>query len=210
MINLFVNYFDHSNSERKKEIEFCFEQNQANDYIDKIIVVNRNSRATYGDFLRTMEPYKKDVNIIANADIYFDETIALAEKITERRCYALTRWENLHGHIMDFNQRHGRPSPPQWSQDAWIFRGSIRPDQFDSVEANNLKTHTREIIPFSLGIPGCDNKFAAMLKQSGMLVTNPSKSIKAIHKHTTSKRTYPSYQILKGIKPDGLVFQTEL
>ena len=54
MINLFVNYFDHKNSIRKEEIEYCFKKNQTNDFINKIIVVNRNERATYGDFFRVM------------------------------------------------------------------------------------------------------------------------------------------------------------
>ena len=85
MINLFINYFDHSNPERKKEIEFCLEKNQENDYIHKIIIVNRNERATYGDFFRAMSDYSQNVNIIANADIYFDKTIRLAEKIKKRQ-----------------------------------------------------------------------------------------------------------------------------
>ncbi len=209
MINLFINYFDHSNSARKKEIEFCLEKNQENEYLHKIIIVNRNERATYGDFFRAMKKYPKGVNIIANADIYFDETIQLADNIKQFQCYALTRWEDVSGVIMDFNQRHGRPSPPQWSQDAWIFRGSTKPEFYDNVEAIRENKH-REMIPFCLGIPGCDNKIAALLKEKGFNVINPSLDIKAIHKHLTSSRDYPSYQILKGIKPNGLVFQTGL
>ena len=209
MINLFINYFDHSNSLRRKEIEFCLEKNQENEYLHQIIIVNRNERATYGDFFRAMNDYSEDVNIIANADIYFDETIQLSERIKENQCYALTRWEDVNGTIMDFNQRHGRPSPPEWSQDAWIFRGSTEPIHYDNVDAVRDNRH-REVIPFSLGIPGCDNKIAALLKEKGFRVTNPSLNIKAIHKHLNPSRDYPNYQILKGIKPNGLVFQTKL
>ena len=192
MINLFINYFDHSNSQRKKEIEFCLEKNQENEYLHKIIIVNRNERATYGDFFRAMKAFPKDVNIIANADIYFDETIQLVEGIKQRQCYALTRWEDINGTIMDFNQRHGRPSPPQWSQDAWVFRGSTTPEYYDNVEAIR-DNKIREMIPFCLGIPGCDNKIAALLKEKGFNVTNPSLNIRAIHKHRNSDRDYPNY-----------------
>jgi hypothetical protein len=156
--------------------------------------------------------YKKpnEVNIIANADIYFDETIGYAKKISEGECYALTRWELVNGRVVDFNTRHGRPSPPEWSQDAWIFRGSIQPNKFDNVKALNESARVTEIIPFTLGIPGCDNKFCALLKERGVNVMNPSKTIKAIHVHQDSKRFYPSFKILSGIKPHGHVKQTAL
>ena len=214
MINLFINYFDHSNQDRKKELEYCFEKNKANKLINNIIVVNRGERATYGDFFRAMANYGNDVNIIANADIYFDETIKLSERIKKLNCFALTRWENYNGTVMSFSQRHGRPgyvqpSPPEWSQDAWIFRGSVRPEGFDDVIAVN-SSRQNVSIPFQLGIPGCDNKIAAMLREKGYNVINPSHTIKAIHLHKNSSRSYPNYRILRGIKPFGLVHQTSL
>ena len=206
-MNLFINYFDHPNEARKREIDFCLKKNEENKFIDNIIVINKNHRCTYGDFLAEMWNYPDQVNIIANSDIYFDETIKLAEGIKGGQCYALTRWEFMNGNVIDFNHRHGKPSPPQWSQDAWIFRGSIKPDKFYNVKAVNSQTRQSEMIPFSLGIPGCDNKFAALLKESGIKVTNPSYDIKAIHVHKESARKYPNYQILSGIRPNGLVDQ---
>ena len=141
--------------------------------------------------------------------IYFDETIQQVEGIKPKQCYALTRWEDIKGKVIDFNTRHGKPSPPQWSQDAWIFKGSVKHNDFDTVIASNNK-RLNEVIPFGLGVPGCDNKIAAMLRAKGYKVTNPSLSIKAIHKHETQERTYPNYQILKGIRPFGLVYQEAL
>ena len=210
MINLFINYFEHGNADRKKELEYCLEKNKKNKLINNIIIVNRGERATYGDFFRAMVPYSKDVNIIANTDIYFDETIEFANQIKQKQCYALTRWELYGGTVMSFNQRHGRPSPPQWSQDAWIFRGVVRPENYDNVIAVNNATRGSESIPFYLGIPGCDNKIAALLREKGYTVTNPSLVIKAIHLHKNSSRSYPNYQILRGIRPNGLVHQTGL
>ena len=208
MINLFINSFEHQDEKRNAEIKFCLKKNLKNKLIDKVIIVNENRRATYGDFLRAMASYKKDINIIANTDIYFNDTISFAENIEARQCFALTRWENHKGHIISFVQRHGRKIQPQWSQDAWIFRGSpVNPVRYDHVTAVNLKNRTRENIPFSLGIPGCDNKFAAMLKINGMTVLNPSHQIKSIHVHESDERVYPDYQIIAGIKPKGLVPQ---
>jgi hypothetical protein len=209
MINLFINIFQHKDPTRQKELDYCFEKNQTNELIDKIIIVNRDTRATYGDFFQAMKDYPNDINIIANSDIYFDETIEKAHKIKEKQCYALTRWEDINGRVIDFNARHGKPSPPQWSQDAWIFRGSPNLIGFDYVIAST-KHHTSQNIQFNLGIPGCDNKFAALLKGKGFRVTNPSLSIKAIHKHQTDKRDYPNFRILKGIKPHGLVYQEKI
>ena len=209
-MNLFINSFDHENSARKKEIDFCLEKNKKNKHIKQIIIVNKGDRAAYGDFFRIMAEYPNDVNIIANLDIYFDETIELAKDITNMECYALTRWENYNGKVIDFNSRHGRPSPPQWSQDAWIFRGAPKPEAFDTVVAVDSRTRSSVHIAFSLGIPGCDNKIAALLKEKNYQVTNPSLSIKAIHMHMTASRTYPHYQILRGIRPHGLVYPTKL
>ena len=72
MINLFINSFDHEDKRRKSEIDYCLQRNEANEFIDNIVIVNRNDRATYGDFFRIMNDYKNDINIIANLDIYFD------------------------------------------------------------------------------------------------------------------------------------------
>ena len=209
MINLFINSFEHPDKERNEEIQSCFNRNKRNELIDKIYIVNKNKRATYGDFFRAMTGFKDDINIIANTDIYFNETISLALEIESRQCYALTRWESHNGHIISFKQRHGKRIQPQWSQDAWIFKGCpANPIRYDNVNAINTLNRSRETIPFSLGIPGCDNKFAAMLKQNGIKVLNPSHQIKAIHIHKNDERNYPDYQIISGIKPHGLVPQT--
>lgn len=210
MINLFINSFTHNSESRQKEIDLCMHKNYDNSYIDKIIIINRGERASYGDFFKIMSQYPKDINIIANLDIYFDQTVKFAKNIKKMECYALTRWELYQNKVIDFNSRHGRPSPPQWSQDAWIFRGAPNPKFFDVVDAVNSQTRRNEKIPFSLGIPGCDNKLAAVLREREYVVTNPSLSIKAIHVHETNSRSYPHYQILKGIRPNGLVHQTSL
>ena len=210
-MNLFINYFEHKESRRKKELDFCLDKNESNPLIENIVIVNENKRATFGDFFQAMQPYAGQINIIANLDIYFDESLEHANKLKGMEVYALTRWELIGERIIDFNGRHGRHIPAQWSQDAWIFKTIPNFRNFNEVTAVNLNNNRRsEIIPFHLGVPGCDNKLAAMLRHYSFNVLNPSLQIKAIHVHETDLRTYPHYQIMSGIRPNGLVYQTKI
>ena len=209
-MNLFVNYFDHKDKRRSAEIDFCKQKNRENKFIENIIIVKENERATFADFFNEMANYPKQVNIIANADIYFDETIELAKDINEKQCYALTRHELYGGIIITFQERHGRRIPTQWSQDAWIFKGAPIGRYFERVVAVNSISKRSEEIQFFIGVPGCDNKLAVLLKYRGYDVTNPSHDIRAIHVHETDERNYPHFQILQGIRPNGLVYQTRL
>lgn len=208
MINLFINPY--KNNLRQSEFDLCLSKNNENRYIDNIYLVRDGERATIQDFFDVMSRHPNDVNIIANLDIYFDDTIRLAERIGKNQCYALTRWEDVKGKVISFSDQHGKPSPPEWSQDAWIFRGSVSQRNFQIVTALHKHSGSSVSIPFTLGVPGCDNKLAAMLKNFNYAVTNPSLSIKAIHLHESELRTYGEYQILNGIKPHGIVYQSYL
>lgn len=176
MINLFLNVFHHPYPEREKEIQFCIQKNEENKFINRVIKIETNEkvitdRVTYNRFFDLMAQYPLDVNIISNLDIYFDHTIAFAEHISTGEVYGLTRWEFYNGEIMTFAQRHPDVQS-KYSQDAWIFRGSPK--------IRNA--------PFTLGMPGCDNKIAYLLKQAGYKVKNPCISIRAIHCHQNDGR----------------------
>lgn len=106
------------------------------------------------------------VNIIANGDIYFDHDSNLRAP-EEGQCFALSRWDVA----QDGSLTHHRSA---WSQDAWVFNG-LPPD----IDA-----------PFPMGVPGCDNALAALLTSAGMMVLNPSETIKAYHVHISGHRTY--------------------
>jgi len=192
MINLLVNWFDASDSHRAAEYDFCLKQNIRNEFINQVIIFH--GRMTYNDFFKAMDMLPKNsVNIMANLDIYFDETIKLCEFIADNDAYCLTRWARLSdGKIVDFKTRHPEASA-QWSQDAWIFRG--RPE----VDA-----------PFVLGAPGCDNRIARILEGRGYRVTNPCLSIKAIHVHESDERDRISRDAIR-VKGDYIpVFPCEL
>lgn len=182
MINLFLNDFIVTDPKRKAEFDFCLTKNEENPFIDHIYFLKSNdeidiyNRPSYNDFFAEMRKYPNDINIISNSDIYFDETIQLTEKIKSREVYALTRWEKTERYdqrtrkmvevIMFFNQKNPA-HPPRSSQDVWIMRGGPR----------------IENASFGLGINGCDNKIAWLLRAHGYKVRNPSYSIRCIHVH---------------------------
>lgn len=170
MINLFTSYFKGDDPVRQKEYDYCLNKNKANKAIDRIIYFKH--RPTYLDFFRAIRKYPNDINILSNADIYFDDTILLANNIKPRQCYALTRWELLDGKIMMFEDRH-RSAKAKHSQDTWIIRGSVNVDHIGQ---------------FHIGTRGCDNRIAYDLHTIGYNVINPSLSIKTIHVHKNDFR----------------------
>ena len=164
MIRLFINKYTDKNPARNKELEKCFAFNQ--DLFGPENVITFNSRLPFSDFFAMINlvAQKDDISIIANSDIYFDTLYGIGN-LKENEVYALSRW--------DRNLLYDRED----SQDAWVFRGRIKP------------------VPdcdFGLGIPGCDNAIAERLQRAGYTVLNPSKSIKAIHLHSSNIRNYDS------------------
>lgn len=189
MINIFTTYYQENNEIRRMELDLCLALNKSFDHIfiltdedfsklknDKNTVINLGKRPMFSDFLKMMNNYPNDINILCNTDIYFNrnniEQYCL--NMPEEHCYALSRWDtDSFGNKTLFNRAD--------SQDAWIFYGSPRKISAD----------------FCLGVPGCDNRFAYELSQAGYTVLNRSKSIQAFHIHSSNIRNY--------IKPDGSI-----
>jgi hypothetical protein len=162
MIRLFINKYTDKNPARNRELEKCFLKNQ--DLFIWSNVIYFDSRLPFSDFFAMVNlcADEKDISIIANSDIYF-ESLDELKTIKGNEVYALSRWDGntLYDH--------------EDSQDAWVFRGKIKP----IPDCN-----------FGLGIPGCDNAIAERLQRAGYTVLNPSKSIKAIHLHSSNIRNY--------------------
>lgn len=114
--------------------------------------------------------------IIANADIYFDHTLARLETYDLLgRILCLSRWDvQADGSTCLFDH----PA----SQDAWIFQAPIREFRCD----------------FHLGVLGCDNRLAWEADHAGLIVTNPSRSVRANHLHLSQVRRYSERQRLRG------------
>jgi hypothetical protein len=162
MIRLFINKYTDKNPARNRELEKCYALNQQ--LFGPENVITFNSRLPFSDFFAMINlcAEETDISIIANSDIYF-ESVKDVTAIKENEVYALSRWDGntLYDH--------------EDSQDAWIFRGIIK-------EVSHCN--------FGLGIPGCDNAIAERISRSGYTVLNPSKSIKAIHLHSSNIRNY--------------------
>lgn len=114
--------------------------------------------------------------IIANADIYFDHTLARLDDVDlAGRLACLSRWEVLDdGNLLFFDH----PS----SQDAWIFAAPAPPMACD----------------FHLGLLGCDNRLAWEAQAAGLAVFNPGRSVRACHLHRSLVRRYTERERLSG------------
>lgn len=173
-INLFINHFQCGNKKRQKELDFCLKHNRESGYFKNII--NFEGRITYNDFFKETLNYPNDINILANTDIYFNETILKVRDIKENECYCITRWEEDREGIVRFKDKHGynNEAKEKFSQDVWVIKG-----------------RSRQVYgAFHLGVPGCDNRVAYEFIMAKYLVSNPCESIQCIHRHQEKKRKY--------------------
>lgn len=145
-------------------MDLCLEYNNA---LPFLYIHDVQPRPTFGQLFELANQFSnEDIFIIANNDIYFDDTLLLANKIKHGEVYALTRYDILNGNAIFFNRAD--------SQDVWIWRGHLPPINAD----------------FYQGVGGCDNSIAYILEQNGLKVTNPSLSIKTYHLHESGLRTF--------------------
>ena len=200
-INIFSQFFIHSNKERYDEIIFCLLQNVQNPHIDKIyllneriytvdelggivsdkiIQVNINNRLTYKDVFNYVDI--NNINgffCIINSDIFFDETIKQLHltNLSEEKCmFAQLRFE------YDNNTQKSFMVDPlnNCSQDTWIFHANFIKDIVNKLEEFNIL----------LGKLGCDNKILFLLNLLGFKIINYPELIKTYHYHTSQIRDY--------------------
>lgn len=151
--NLFINTFGDDN--RRDEFAYCLERNKK--VFDAVYVIDGDRTIQY--MVDYANGHQGDVNVLANADIWFEETNTLAN-IGDNDMWALTRYEN------------GAFFCRRDSADSWAFRGKIR-----------LKD-----CGFRLGLRGTDNALAARGKSAGYVVTNPSLDIRTNHEHKAARK----------------------
>jgi hypothetical protein len=167
-INVFTGYYEDNNPTRNEELLECIRQNILNPYINYVLIES-DKRMKYNEYFKIINEYSdpNDVNIIMNLDIYLDPcTCHLLERIKPREMFALCRWERKKDGQIKFADRPD-------SQDVWVFRGYI------DVNCD-----------FYIGYAGCDNRIAKIFSDIGWRVTNPGKSIKTIHVHSSNIRNY--------------------
>jgi hypothetical protein len=154
-INLFFNWYKDEN--RQKEIDKCLKINKL--LFDRVILVE--GRPSFKELFELSKDYPNDINCYCNSDIYF-KCVEKLHNIQHNECYAITRTD-----LMGTQYAPG-------SQDAWVFRGIIKP-----IEAD-----------FTMGLWGCDNRVAYEINKAGYKVINPSLSINLVHLHEKDERNY--------------------
>ena len=203
MRNLFVNYYIAKDESRQKEIDICLQKNLESNLFDRVcIIVDRSTRlpAIFQSYqtksivqIITIDPIQpmffdlfhlisnysndKDINVLSNADIIFDNTIDLCNNIRSENCYALSRWE-LNS---DLSKNEEQVQVNNDSQDTWIFKGRVK----------NINTMYCD---FPMGKMGCDNRIAFEINKAGYNILNPCKSVKTWHLHTSQFRGYTTQE----------------
>jgi hypothetical protein len=168
---LLTAYYPDANPARRAEFVDCLARNAANEWLDavhvfledgarpelidpKLHLVEHGRRATYGDLFAYANAHLSGCRVaIANADIYFDASLARLEAVDlSETLLCVSRWDiHRDGTVSLFE--HGE------SQDAWIFDSPIR----------------KFLCDFPLGVPGCDNRLAWEAGAAGLAVHNPAR-----------------------------------
>lgn len=179
-IILLVEFFKSEFEERNKEFAEALKKNIDCEHIDKIVLFYENSldeypdisyspkieiaytkkRMTFGDyFTYCNNNFNDNICVVANSDIYFDDSIKHVYSMNENDFLCITRWNNgiLQGHSA-------------YSQDVWVFRKKI-PD--------NMMCYC----DFQLGKQQCDNRVAFLAMRSGFNIINPCYLVKCHHLH---------------------------
>lgn len=186
MFELITTFYNEQNTDRRNEFLQALKFNSENTQIQRVYILCESGEEFITNFSSKIEivqleyrPKFKDlilfantlsttfIKIIANTDIYFNETLSKALQVKEKEVYCLTRWNQIDAGQIEF-------FPNFKSQDSWIFRG-ILPDSIGD---------------YFVGVPGCDNRLAAEFVANGFKIDNPSLSVHSIHLHATEKRTY--------------------
>lgn len=202
MIDLCTTVYPIRQSERLAEIRECFDRNSSNEYVDRIfvlaehveigssgytfldhpkaVVVPIDRRPVYRDFFDlAREECIGHAVAIANSDIYFDETLALAERVQPGELWCLTRYNVQEGGDISLEAASGKAGS---SADAWIFRSPLKPFAGDDT---------------MLGVNGCDNYIAYKAYRAGIDLRNPCLSLIVRHLHRSAERN---------CAPDGFTY----
>jgi hypothetical protein len=134
------------------------------DYLNnsKITIIPVTKRQTYLDFTKYINlNLRHEINIIANTDIWFDDSINNLKYINfNNTMVCLTRYDSCKNYA--FHTETGV------SHDAWIFNAPIKEAYYEIV----------------MGVLGCDSYFNQICKEIGYRILCPSYDIKCYHEHS--------------------------
>lgn len=209
---LMIPLYREKNETRKQEYMTCLERNLAHSRIKHIHVLYDqskdlkregsllrylhtkpisityiNRRQSFEDFFGIANAhYKNQKIILANADIYFNETLFLLDDYDlTNKFLALTRWEDLNGKL-ELQRIYNIELWLSHCQDVWIFMTPIMVKKASQI---------------SIGTIGCDPYIARRAQESGLEVINPCLSIQCCHLHASGIRHYDqnaAYDVKRG------------
>lgn len=191
-ICLFTPYFRARTEERQQELDECLQRNADCEEIDRIFllvddghvppvssakieILPCSSRPTYRQWLElTAQQPPEAISILANTDIYFDETLGrLQHAFREPETFmALSRYDRVQGKLVPHEA-------PHWSQDTWAVRAG-----------SPLLPSLMRLLEVPLGVPRCDNKVAYLFAIHGWKLVNPIQFVHSVHLHQTQQRNY--------------------
>lgn len=202
-VRLLINLYPSADRERLEEIKSCLEINLANRFIHRVTVLDEGfpdrellahpkidlrpiqSRPAFRDFYEALDP--DGFNLLSNNDIAFDSTLG-ALRLLRPGPYDLLVLSRREADGKLFRENKGD------SQDSWLFHGRAAP----------LKE-----CPFTMGVPGCENRLAFLFFRNRYRVLNPARCIRAQHLHASNARPYKPTDRLAGdylsTRPVGLL-----
>jgi len=134
-------------------------------------------RTTYQQIFDLPEAKNKnDINILANADIIFTDTISkIDKKLKNNIALGLSRWylPNDTAYLARGHHMQGKAAPE--SNDVWIWKGECK---------------VKNAI-FPIGYYACDGRIMQCFVEAGYRVYNPAKSIVTWHNHMARPQNNP-------------------
>lgn len=198
---LLTTLYNETNEKRAFEYLFCLKKNGENPRIEQIHVLYDtsndkksenniiknfldehaiaykliNGRATFQDFFTLANTlYTNKHIIIANADIYFNDTLHLLDTVDFTNLFiALTRWNIKKTGVLEIEKTYSG-SINTHSQDVWMFK---TPFGF-LPQAQQIR----------LGTLDCDGGIAWAAETAGLTVINPCLSVVCQHLHMSNVR----------------------
>jgi hypothetical protein len=199
-IYIFTQFYIPKEANRIKEVNDTLKNNINNKFVKKVVLLNERiyttqelglsdtskieqivikDRLTYTLFFYYASQCNyKGYLLLANSDIFFDETLENLYKTvlsTEKSCFTQLRFE--------YNKKLFGPRSD--SQDSWLFHSNHLPS-------------SHMMYNFQLGQPGCDNKITFWLFKNGYKIYNEPFRIKTYHMHMSEIRHYGGRDIIPG------------
>jgi hypothetical protein len=202
---LFTQWF-HGPTEVQTYNMYCLYKNLANPTLDsvvlflddpyfqnifgeKLVPVPLNRRLAYNDWLDySQQHYPHDINILANSDIFLNETLARVDLLQwDNTVHVLSRRDvTKTGNVRRSTVTYDGDTlcNPTWSQDCWMYSGA-------------LPKLTKTIY---IGVMHCENHFRADLQKQSVTFNNITGRVDCFHVdwRADKPRSIPDYSLAYG------------